>query len=442
MSSVGYPTGRFCLLLASSFLVLTAGTAPADSRTGGERPRPPQVVDVAADMRALVEADWIDNDRRFDAQGATVAGTDRAVTTVEDAAGACDGFKTGLWGFHVASGETDPWWQVDLGQVYRLDRVVVYNRCDASPGRTGKLQILVTSQECVGQDGQFTQVYQHDGTPFGGVVGKPLEVRFDGREVSARVVRLRIPGRCSFALDEVEVYAADDPTVNVALNQPANQISVSRYSAAGTMSDAEFQRLGFKPLASRPVVPADESGRGFPLAHTRAVIDQAQQLAARLAQKAELPELTPLSAALDPLAARAEELASADGGSEAARRELYLEARTVKRRIAFCNPLLTGIDRLLFLKRHDSVGVYHMCDQYYGCNAKPGGGLYVLEDPFGQRPRLVNLLENSVVESGRLKGQKLVGGSFLSPVVSWDGDTIYFAYSQAGACEKYRVNDG
>ena len=105
------------------------------------------------------------------------------------------------------------------------------------------------------EKGQFTQVYQHDGKPFGGVVGAPLEVRFADREVTARVVRLRIPGRCSFALDEVEVYAADNPAVNVALNKPANQISVSAYSRPGTMSDAEFLRLGYKPLATSRRAP-------------------------------------------------------------------------------------------------------------------------------------------------------------------------------------------
>ena len=64
---------------------------------------------------------------------------------------------------------------------------------------------------------------------------------------------------------------------------------------------------------------------------------------------------------------------------ENARRAVYFDVRKVVRRIALTNPLL-DIDKLLLLKRHDSVGVFHMCDQFYGCNARPGGGLYVLED--------------------------------------------------------------
>jgi hypothetical protein len=118
-----------------------------------------------------------------------------------------------------------------------------------------------------------------------------------------------------------------------------------------------------------------------------------------------------------------------------AQRQVYLNARSVVRQIAFTNPLL-NVDKILFLKRHDSAGVFHMCDQFYGCNAVPGGGLYVLEQPFGPDPKLVNLLERSVVERGRLKGRKLEGGTFLSPEVSFDGRTILFAYSEAKAYAK------
>jgi hypothetical protein len=119
------------------------------------------------------------------------------------------------------------------------------------------------------------------------------------------------------------------------------------------------------------------------------------------------------------------------------RREIYLNIHWTIRKIAFCNPLL-NFDKILFIKRHDSVGVFHMCDQYYGCNAKPGGGLFVLTDPFGENPGIINVLENSVVEHGRLKGDNLTTGAFLSPELSYDGKTILFAYTQAKAYEKYQ----
>ncbi len=176
---------------------------------------------------------------------------------------------------------------------------------------------------------------------------------------------------------------------------------------------------------------ADDSARG----EVTQLLNSAQQLADRLTISADAQRLDPLVAQLASLRRQA----TGETNLAAAEREQLINAlRQVKRDIAFCNPLLHQIDRLLFVKRHDAAGVYHMCDQYYGCNAKPGGGLFVLEDPFGPAPRAIDLLADSVVQNGRLKGQKLEGGSFLSPELSFDGQTILFAYSEAKAWDKYQ----
>jgi hypothetical protein len=111
---------------------------------------------------------------------------------------------------------------------------------------------------------------------------------------------------------------------------------------------------------------------------------------------------------------------------EDARFRLYLDACRLRRRIALANPLL-DFDKLLFIKRH-RARYDHMCDQYYGINAVPGGGIYVLHDPFGPTPKLHDVLANSVVERGRLAGRRLEGGSFLSPDLSFDARQIAFAY--------------
>ncbi|MBM3890958.1 MAG: hypothetical protein FJ388_17745, partial [Verrucomicrobia bacterium] len=132
-----------------------------------------------------------------------------------------------------------------------------------------------------------------------------------------------------------------------------------------------------------------------------------------------------------------------------ARYVLFADTCRLRREIAFLNPLLT-FDKLLFLKRH--LCIYnHMCDQYYGVTARPGGAVCVLERPFSPDATVRDLLANSVVERGRLKGQKLSGGpmrdyklgfdglgnlsgdeteggSFISPDVSFDGKQIAFAY--------------
>ena len=91
-----------------------------------------------------------------------------------------------------------------------------------------------------------------------------------------------------------------------------------------------------------------------------------------------------------------------------------------------------NFDKLLFIKRHDSVGVFHMCDQYYGCNAKPGGGLFVLaRSVWRQSAAGATCWRTPSSRTAGCQGQKLERGSFLSPELSFDGRTILFAYSQA-----------
>jgi len=110
----------------------------------------------------------------------------------------------------------------------------------------------------------------------------------------------------------------------------------------------------------------------------------------------------------------------------AQRFELFKKACRLRRRIALSNPLL-DFDKILFIKRHRAT-FNHMCDQYYGINVLPGGGIYVLSDPFSDNPQVRDVLADSVVQRGRLKGQRLKGGSVLSPDLSYDGKTIVFAY--------------
>ena len=109
-----------------------------------------------------------------------------------------------------------------------------------------------------------------------------------------------------------------------------------------------------------------------------------------------------------------------------ARYRLYESLCRLRRRIALRNPLL-NFDRILFVKKHRAA-YNHMCDQYYGFHALPGGGLYVLEDAFSDRPALRDVLADAKVENGRLAGKSLTPGAFLSPDLSYDGKTILFAY--------------
>jgi hypothetical protein len=150
-----------------------------------------------------------------------------------------------------------------------------------------------------------------------------------------------------------------------------------------------------------------------------------------------------------------------DADNTAARYVLYADACRLRRQIAFCNPLLS-FQQILFIKRHRTV-YNHMCDQYYGITARPGGRLFVLANPFGVGPAVRDLLAGRRVERGRLKGQSLPGGSgapvqlsyngvgglngpdldggsFLSPELSYDGKSILFAYVVCKGDKEHRAH--
>ena len=118
-----------------------------------------------------------------------------------------------------------------------------------------------------------------------------------------------------------------------------------------------------------------------------------------------------------------------DTTDTAARHCLYEDACALRRQIAFTNPLL-NFDKIVFIKRHPSR-FDHMCDQYYGFNAVLGGGLFVIEKPFSNKPALRDLLARAVCKSGRLQGHKLAPGAFLAPGLSSNGKTVVFAYTEA-----------
>ena len=133
-----------------------------------------------------------------------------------------------------------------------------------------------------------------------------------------------------------------------------------------------------------------------------------------------------------------------------ARFALFLKTMRLRRAIAFKNPILKSIDKLLFITREvfptqELDWGTHICDQFFGFHARAkessrGDGLYVLENPFSDNPKLVDILKNRVVEKGPWKGRRLIDkpgwddartGGFLSPDVSFDGKEILFCYTKA-----------
>jgi len=95
--------------------------------------------------------------------------------------------------------------------------------------------------------------------------------------------------------------------------------------------------------------------------------------------------------------------------------DLWRRVHRQRRRIVFLNPLArTG--PILFVK-HAPGGVFsHQLTQYYGACARPGGGIFVLEEP----GRSMTVRE--------LAAGRLPLGAYMTPDVSWDGKRVVFAY--------------
>ncbi len=111
------------------------------------------------------------------------------------------------------------------------------------------------------------------------------------------------------------------------------------------------------------------------------------------------------------------------------RHALYLRACAVRRAVALSNPLLKSIPRLLFVTREalltdENKYGNHIIDQYFGFNASrgrtlAGNGLFVLENPFSDRPVARELLNTPLSDRG----------GFLAPAVSFDGQEILFCHT-------------
>ncbi|MBM4048931.1 MAG: discoidin domain-containing protein, partial [Planctomycetes bacterium] len=280
--------------------------------------------------RQQIEADWL---RQDEVRGVPVAPTARAKPE-EDAVGGCDGVKNGKWGFHTEY-EDNPWWQVDLQKATPLARMLLYNRCDI-PDRAARLIVLLSD------DGkQFKQAYQHDGTRFLGFTdNKPLVVELKG--AVARYVRIQLPGKVYFHLDEVEIFPVGEDR-NIALKKPATQSSTSTWSVAHTAQE--------RPAPQKYSNTAKVVERGLRLAESLrrlgASVGEGERTLRRVAE--QLSALAP-------------------DAPEAAKRDLYLEAHWAVRTMALANPLLSaagGFDAILFVKSVPG-SLPHMSDQFYG----------------------------------------------------------------------------
>ena len=242
--------GRFfriavTLLLTPVFILSYAQAA--ETRAAETRAAETRAAD-SRDGRAQIETDWTRQ-----AVVRQLSPADNSVTAAQDAAGGCDGVINGTYGFHTSS-DLQPWWQVDLGSVHQLARIVIYNRADGASERAAHLKVLLSDDNA-----HWKEIYQHDGTTFLGATDqKPLVI--DASAESGRFVRIQLPGKSYLHLEEIQVYRQGSEA-NIALRKPASQSSTSSWSAwdtAGAPQDAEPETYPVAELIERGLLLAAE----------------------------------------------------------------------------------------------------------------------------------------------------------------------------------------
>jgi len=202
------------------------------------------------------------------------------------------------------------------------------------------------------------------------------------------------------------------------------QYETIRHDIQNRRRIAQYADQVFHPQAL--ILDSDRDALDVVLRRTTALLDDIKAMP-------EAPNLRAVEAELKKLRSTCRSVSITDVER---RFDLFKTACQLRRKIAFANPFL-DFDKILFIKRHRAT-FNHMCDQYYGINVLPGGGIYVLSDPFSENPQVRDVLADSVVQRGRLKGQTLEEGSVLSPDLSYDGKTILFAYVECKGDRAHR----
>ena len=334
----------------------------------------------------LVEADWL-------RQAEAWVEPPKPAQTFEDARGAVDGIKDGKYGFHVGH-QANPWWQVELGpKPIRVSRIVVYNRLDYEPGLHNADNLVILTSD----DAKDWTVRHRNDRFFGGVAtAKPLEVRFEGEGIRARYVRLTIPSATPifFHLDEVEIYGAEKPNVNLALGKPVDQSSTSPWSTPKG-------RVEKKPETAFQIEYFLRRGRRLAEDLRQMGVETGKYVARLKRVEGDYRKL-------------------GSGASDQMRRALYVQVRHAVRELAFSNPLLDFAE-LLFVKRFTQETYPDVCLNHMPWVSRPGGDICVLtmSGPDGG-PKARNILKGAL-GPGHVHGMDLW----------WDADRVVFGYARA-----------
>lgn len=152
------------------------------------------------------------------------------------AAAAVDGVRRETHAFHTDR-DLHPWWQVDLGVVVPLQRVVLYNVAGPHAVRAARCVVRVSI------DGtNFDEVVYSALNVFGGHADDaPLVLNLAGL-VAARHVRVQVAGRNYLHLSQVEVWARRQD-IELASMLQSHRVNVDGFfkGRSGRYSEVEYE---------------------------------------------------------------------------------------------------------------------------------------------------------------------------------------------------------
>ena len=99
-----------------------------------------------------------------------------------------------------------PWWEVDLGAVYKVDQIRIYNRMDCCSEHIRGANVIVSDQPIAKPNGLASK--RKKAFPLKDI--RPVyDIRTGG--VPVRYVRVQLPKAGFLHMAEVEVYGSPKP---------------------------------------------------------------------------------------------------------------------------------------------------------------------------------------------------------------------------------------
>ncbi len=149
---------------------------------------------------------------------------------------------------------------------------------------------------------------------------------------------------------------------------------------------------------------------------------RAKKLLTDLRRMPEAPELSSESAALESAIGGRGQVDAIDSLDKKARLVLYRKVRSIARKLALKNPLITS-KAIVFMKRRRFICqmLHEYLGYFYDYGDIAGGGVYILDEP-GYSLKIRDLIKG-----------RLPRGNYTTLALSYDAQTIYFAFAERSA---------